>query len=105
MASVKKPDIIFINLGTNDYSYTKVSEERNAEFEKAYLELIRMVYEKTHMQGLSARLESWDRNCARRLRMQLKSKKNEMGISRITSLVLPVQRDEDGRAADFHPHY
>lgn len=100
---LKKPDIIFINLGTNDYSYTKVSEERNAEFEKAYLELIRMVYEKNPHARIICALGIMGQELCPQIADAVEKAKNEMGILRITSLVLPVQRDEDGRAADFHP--
>ena len=98
-----KPDIIVINLGTNDMSYA-TTDERKAEFEDGYLDFLKKVrslnsdsyiFQTYGVMGTS--LEENIENVRRKYM-------SETGDERITFIPLTMQdEDADGIVADWHP--
>lgn len=98
-----KPDIIVINLGTNDMNYA-TTDERKAEFEDGYLDFLKKVrslnpdsyiFQTYGVMGTS--LEENIENVRRKYM-------SETGDERITFIPLTMQdEDADGIVADWHP--
>jgi len=98
-----KPDIVVINLGTNDMSYA-TTDERKAEFEDGYLDFLKKVrslnpdsyiFQTYGVMGTS--LEENIENVRRKYM-------SETGDERITFIPLTMQdEDADGIVADWHP--
>lgn len=98
-----KPDIIVINLGTNDMSYA-TTDERKAEFEEGYLAFLKEVrslnptpyiFQTYGVMGtvLEENIESIRRKYI-----------DETGDEKITFIPLTMQDEEaDGIVADWHP--
>lgn len=98
-----KPDIIVINLGTNDMNYA-TTDERKAEFEDGYLDFLKKVrslnpdsyiFQTYGVMGTS--LEENIENVRRKYM-------SETGDERITFIPLTMQDEyADGIVADWHP--
>lgn len=98
----RKPEVIVINLGTNDCSYTREIPERNARFQEEYRKFVKHVRSKNPdalivlLFGImDTRLNGEIQNAAEMLQAE--------GDTRLYVLKAPLQLDEDGRGADFHP--
>ncbi|NGZ77847.1 SGNH/GDSL hydrolase family protein [Saccharibacillus sp. VR-M41] len=97
------PDLIVINLGTNDDSYAGDHPERQAEFAERYTEFLKTVRrQNAHVPILCTlgmmgdRLYPFVERAAARY-------SEESGDSDVSVMKFDVQRAEDGYGADFHP--
>lgn len=101
--SAFRPDIVVINLGTNDDSYTLQDAGRKEEFTLAYVEFLKMVRKNNPDALMIACLGVMgDRlyPCVKDAVMRYKA---ETGDENIRPLHLPVQDGSTGYAADWHP--
>ncbi len=99
----KQPDVIVINLGTNDASYVKGDAAKKEEFTKAYAAFLKQVREKNPeatvfctLGIMGADLYSCIEDAANRYIA-------ETGDDKVYTMRFDTQNSADGIAADWHP--
>lgn len=93
------PQLIVVNLGTNDKDFTRGIPERTAAFENCYREFIAHIREKNPQAHIICALGAMGRELLPQVENAVKSLADE----RITSLGFDVQREEDGIGSEWHP--
>lgn len=101
--SVCQPDLILINLGTNDDSYCLEDEERRAEYCEKYVEFLKTVRKNNPEAKIVCSLGIMtDRLCPYVEKAAAEYSK-ETGDNNISIFRFDVQLLEDGYAANYHP--
>lgn len=95
------PDVIVINLGTNDKSYTKGIPERVDGFKLAYEKFVRDVRKKNHNAHIICALGMMGAE----LYPTIAEVVDKLDDDRIHALEFDVQRDEDGIGCEQHPNF
>lgn len=97
------PDLIVVNLGTNDDSYTLSKRDRQKEYCAAYVEFLKVIREHNPdakilctLGVMGDRLYPWVEKAA-------KDYTEETGDANIACMRFAVQSPSDGYAADWHP--
>lgn len=99
-----KPEVIVINLGTNDASYTGGKSDRQEEYKLAYIEFIKQVREKNPDAEIFCTLGIMGATLVKPLAMAVKEYCEETGDDKIHAFQFDTQDgDADGYAADWHP--
>lgn len=101
--SKRQPDIIVINLGTNDDSYTKDVKERQEEYSAAYTEFLKAVRSKNPDAKIVCALGIMGDRLFEYVQKAVDSYKSETGDSNVSTLRFDVQIPADGYSADWHP--
>lgn len=94
------PDVIVVNLGTNDVSYTKDIPERLEEFERAYGEFIADIRRKNPGAAIICALGMMGDE----LFPQIEKAVSRLNDDKIYSLRFDVQKKEDGTGSEQHPN-
>lgn len=98
---LEKPDIIVVNLGTNDCSFTREIGERNTLFKKEYQKFLELVRSLNPQAKIIAVCGIMDARLNQEMEEVVTSlQKND---SKLFYQKYPVQLAEDGRGADYHP--
>lgn len=93
------PQLIVVNLGTNDKDFTRGIPERTAAFENCYREFIAHIREKNPQAHIICALGAMGQE----LLPQVENAVKTLADERITSLGFDVQREEDGIGSEWHP--
>lgn len=93
-----EPDVVVINLGTNDASYCKTDKLKN-EYVKAYVDFIKVVRQKNPKAKIICALGIMGQD----LYPEVEKAVNQSGDKNVYALKLDVQLQSDGYAADWHP--
>lgn len=93
------PQLIVVNLGTNDKDFTRGIPERTAAFENCYREFIAHIREKNPQAHIICALGAMGQE----LLPQVENAVKMLADERITSLGFEVQREEDGIGSEWHP--
>lgn len=96
------PDVIVINIGTNDCSYCKEIPERNALYGDAYEKFVDFVTEHNPKAQILCILGLMDQRLNEELE-KVVARCQQKGLSQVHFLPLPIQLDADGKGADYHP--
>ena len=96
-------DVIVINLGTNDNSWTKGKEDRIAEFTENYVGFIKHIREVHPDAYIICSLGIMGQELYPAVEAAAEGYRNETGDEKITCLKFDVQNMDDGIAADWHP--
>lgn len=99
----RQPDVIVINLGTNDDSYTKDNEELQEEYSAAYTAFIKQIREKNPDSRILCVLGVMGDRLYPYVEKAVKRYSEETGDSNVFSLKLNQQNGRDGYGADWHP--
>ena len=99
----RQPDVIVINLGTNDDSYTKNIEERQNEFRDAYTEFLKTVRSKNPNAKIVCAFGIMGDRLFDKIQEAVNNYTTETGDSNISTLRFDVQQASDGYSADWHP--
>ncbi len=99
----RQPDIIVINLGTNDSSYTKGKEDRLAHYSQEYNAFIKKIREHNPDATIICSLGIMGDQLYPSVELAVNTYIEETGDDNIELLKFDVQRQEDGYAADWHP--
>lgn len=97
------PDLIVINLGTNDDSYTQDNPERQTEFAAQYTEFLKIVRRKNAQAVILCALGIMGDRLYPFVQQAVERYMEETGDTKVTTLKFAVQQAEDGYAADYHP--
>ncbi len=99
-----EPDVIVINLGTNDASYCGSDSEKQDEFSAAYVEFLKQVREDNPNAAIICSLGIMGQQLYSSIEMAVYTYTNETGDENISTLKFDQQDSTtDGLAADWHP--
>lgn len=98
-----KPDIIVINLGTNDNSYVKGDKDKRAEFEAAYMDFIGQIRENNPDADIFCVLGIMGAELFNDVGEAALFYSEENSDDKVHFLQLPTQDGTLGYAADWHP--
>lgn len=99
----RQPDLIVINLGTNDDSYCNIHTDRQEEFYAHYILFLKQVRKKNPPCPILCVLGMMGDRLYPFVERAVSDYKKETGESNIYALRLEPQREEDGYVADWHP--
>ena len=94
------PQLIVVNLGTNDNDFTRGIPERTAAFEECYREFIAHIREKNPQAHIICALGAMGQELCPQIENAVKA----LGDEKITSLRFDVQLEEDGNGCEMHPN-
>ncbi|WP_151737690.1 SGNH/GDSL hydrolase family protein [Paenibacillus tengchongensis] len=97
------PELIVINLGTNDDSYTKDDAARQAEYAEQYAEFLKKVRRNNEGATILCTLGIMGDRLFPWLEQAVDSYTETTGDTNIATMKFDVQLAADGYAADFHP--
>lgn len=97
------PDLIVINLGTNDDSYTKDDTGKQTEYAEEYVEFLKVVRRNNPHVPILCTLGIMGDRLYPYVEQAVKQYTRETDDSNITAMKFDVQLEADGYAADFHP--
>lgn len=101
--SKRQPDIVVINLGTNDDSYTKDIQERQEEYSAGYTEFLKTVRANNPDAKIVCALGIMTDRLFPYVQKAVDDYTAETGDSNISTLKFDVQQAADGYSADWHP--
>lgn len=97
------PDLVVINLGTNDASYTDLDPTRTEVFRDRYAEFLRTVRKQNPAATIICTLGIMDTRLCQSVEEAVRIRRDE-GDDRLTSMRFALQDGErDGLAVDWHP--
>lgn len=99
----RQPDIIVINLGTNDDSYTKDVVERKEEYCQAYIEFLKTVRSKNPDAKIVCALGIMTDRLFEYVQIAVDDYSALTGDKNVSALKFDVQKASDGYSADWHP--
>ena len=97
------PDLIVINLGTNDDSYTRDDPQRQEDYRAHYTEFLKMVHRNNPHSALLCTLGIMGDRLYPQVEKAVHAYTAETGDSNISCMKFDVQSPGDGYAADWHP--
>ena len=97
------PDIIVINLGTNDSSFVRQVEERRLAFVSGYRQLLEAVHRRSPNAKICCCLGVMGQLLCDSIEEAISLFSKEFKNTEIKFVKFPVQDDNDGIAADWHP--
>lgn len=97
------PDLIVINLGTNDDSYTKDDIDKQTEYAEEYVRFLKMVRRNNPHTPILCTLGIMGGRLYPFVETAVNEFQQETGDSNITAMKFDEQLVADGYAADYHP--
>lgn len=97
------PDIILINLGTNDCSWCKDIQERKDNYRDKYVEFLKYIRQNNPGAEILCMLGTMDQRVLKELEEAVKTFGMTQKDEKVHFLSLPPQNPEDGYGADWHP--
>lgn len=97
------PDIILINLGTNDCSWCKDIQERKDNYRVKYIEFLKYIRANNPTSEILCILGTMDQRVLPDLERAVKEFCEQTGDKATHFLGLPAQDANDGYGADWHP--
>lgn len=97
------PDIILVNLGTNDCSWCKDIQERKNHYRDEYVKFLQFIREHNRGAKILCMLGTMDQRVVKELEEAVGIFREKYGDDAVYFLSLPPQNPEDGYGADWHP--
>lgn len=101
--SKRQPDVVVINLGTNDASYVKGNAAKKEEFTTAYVAFIKQVREKNPDASVFCTLGIMGADLYSCIEDAVGRYTSETGDAKVYAMKFDTQNAADGIAADWHP--
>lgn len=98
-----EPEIIVLNLGTNDNSYCRSNTAREEEFIKCYQDFVTCVRKNNPNAYILCTYGLMNGELTDSIEKALNSYRQASGDKRISFLPLPTHTDADGYVVDYHP--
>lgn len=98
-----QPDVIVINLGTNDASYTGDDPAKQKDFAAGYTDFLKTVREKNPDAPILCTLGIMGQTLCDAVDLAVSDYTKETGDTNIRTMRFDVQKDEDGFGVDWHP--
>lgn len=99
----RQPDIIVVNLGTNDDSYTQDEVLRQEDYAANYTAFLKKIREKNPDATLLCVLGIMGDRLFEYVQRAVQNYMSETGDSNIHTMKFDVQSETDGYSADYHP--
>lgn len=99
----RQPDVVVINLGTNDYSYTQNDAAKKEEYTVAYVDFLKQVREKNTDATILCTLGIMGAELYPCIEDAAARYTAETGDTNIHTMKFDTQSMSDGIAADWHP--
>lgn len=97
------PDIVVINLGTNDASFVRDKEERRLSFVSSYKQLLEAVHRRSPNAKICCCLGLMGQLLNNSVKEAIERFNKEFPNVKTKMVDFPVQDEKDGIAADWHP--
>lgn len=97
------PDLIVINLGTNDDSYAREDRDKQEEFASQYTEFLKQVRAHNPDARMLCTLGIMGDRLYPFVEQAVAAYTQQTGDTRIATMKFDVQKPEDGYSADWHP--
>lgn len=97
------PDVIVINLGTNDASYVRNIPERITDYEKTYYEFLEFVRNHNPKSTILCTLGAMGQDLCPIINKQVERFAKEQQDANIFFMEFDIQLDSDGIGSDWHP--
>ena len=101
--SKRQPDLIVVNLGSNDYSYTGDDGEKQQEFANGYVEFLKQIRSLNPNATILCTLGIMETELFDEVQMAVQNYTLETGDSNIHTFEFTVNPEEDGLMAGGHP--
>ncbi|MCM1335342.1 MAG: GDSL-type esterase/lipase family protein [Bacteroides sp.] len=101
--SGREPDVIVINLGTNDDSYCQNDSDKQAEYKAGYIELLKKIRGYNPNAKILCALGIMGDRLFPTVEATVAEYSAETGDMNLDVLHLTPQKESDGYAADWHP--
>lgn len=101
--SERQPDLVVINLGTNDNSYVQKDADRKEEYITGYVSFLRTVRKRNPDARILCALGIMGTELCPAMEEAVERYCKETGDKNISSMRFNAQLPEDGWAADWHP--
>lgn len=101
--SGRQPDVVVVNLGTNDDSYTKSETERQEEYAAEYVNFIKTIREKNPDAKILCTLGVMGDRLFEYVQKAADEYTAETGDKNVYTMKFDVQSPDDGYSADWHP--
>lgn len=98
-----QPDLIVINLGTNDASYTGTDRKRQQEFISAYIDFLKQVRENNPDAPILCTLGTMGQGLCEAVEQAAVRYTMLTQDTNITTMRFDMQQDADGYGVDYHP--
>lgn len=100
----READVIVINIGTNDYSYTQLDEVKIEEYKKAYCEFLKKVRSINTKSHIICSIGVMGDELYPAIEELVSTYSKDTGDANISTLKFDVQNPEiDGYCSDYHP--
>ena len=99
----RQPDLVVINLGTNDDSYTQDFPDRQEEYRIAYIDFLKLVRSRNPQAKLLCTLGIMGDRLFPVIESAIDAYRAETKDCNISAMKFDEQLPEDGYAADWHP--
>ena len=97
------PELVLINLGTNDCSWCKDIAERKQNFKAEYKKFLQLIRKLNPASSVLSVLGTMDQRLIEEIRQAVKESAKEWGDGKLHFLELPPQEPSDGYGSDWHP--
>lgn len=97
------PDIIVVHLGTNDSSWVQNIEERRLNFESCYRQFLEAIHRRSPKAKICCCLGAMGTELNETVHHAVELFKSDFKNVICTTVDFPLQKDEDGIGADWHP--
>ncbi|MGN1100992.1 MAG: GDSL-type esterase/lipase family protein [Huintestinicola sp.] len=97
------PDVIVVNLGTNDESYTKNKEDRIKDYTDSYVEFLKAIRSHNPDSQIICTLGIMGNGLYPYVEQAVETYTGETGDTKVIAMPFDVQSPDDGYAADWHP--
>lgn len=101
--SGRQPDLVVVNLGTNDDSYTQNDMERQSEYSEKYTEFLKLIREKNPDARILCVLGVMGDRLYPFVEKAVEDFAQQTGDNKVSSFRLTPQSARDGYSADWHP--
>ncbi|MDO5574105.1 MAG: GDSL-type esterase/lipase family protein [bacterium] len=98
-----QPQLVLINLGTNDDSYCKDYVDRLEEFQQLYVDFLKVVRRHNPKAQILCVVGVMEEQIYAYIEKAVSQFCEQTGDSKVSSLHLPLQLPEDGFVSDSHP--
>lgn len=99
----KKPDIIVLNLGTNDSSYCQNDSEKQSDFKIEYINFLKQIREKNPDSKIVCTMGIMGGTLFPVIESAVSDYKSESGDDKVYTMEFDIQSFSDGVCADYHP--
>lgn len=101
--SKRQPDLVVVNLGTNDDSYTQNDSEKQNEYAEGYIKFLKTIREKNPEARILCVFGVMGDRLYPFVEQAVNDYTEQTGDTKVSALRIAPQSGDDGYSADWHP--